>query len=124
MTILIEGNTAFSFECAASFRMLNVPFREIRNIQNFLSHAKASFAKHEISRNKEHFLRNTKLVSHENLENFSSVNPSHVVAAVMSHCCVPSSGNFHYECIYKTIYTLNCISDSSYICRNGKVILN
>ena len=28
--------------------------REIRNIQKWLSHAKASFAKHKISRNKEH----------------------------------------------------------------------
>ena len=38
-----------------SFRMLNIPFREIRNMRNFLSHAKASFGKHKISRNKEHF---------------------------------------------------------------------
>ena len=50
--------------------MLNVLFRETRNIRNRLSHALTSFAKHEISRNKDLFSRNTKLVSHEILEHF------------------------------------------------------
>ena len=47
-----------------------VPFCEIRNIRNCPSHAKASFTKHEISGNKAHFFVDTKVVSHEILENF------------------------------------------------------
>ena len=53
--------------------MLNIPFREIRNILNFLSHAKASFAKHEISRNKEYFFAKYETLYERN----SSVNPNH-----------------------------------------------
>ena len=55
MTILIWRENVFSLNSAVSFRMPNVLFREIRNIRNWLSHAKASFAKHEISQNKEYF---------------------------------------------------------------------
>ena len=63
--------TLFFVRCCrfVSFRLSNVLFREIRNIQNRVSDVKNSFAKHEIL-NKEHFLQNTKLVSHEILENF------------------------------------------------------
>ena len=42
----------FSFDL---FSLLNVLFREIRNIRNWLSYATASFARHEFSRNKELF---------------------------------------------------------------------
>ena len=38
-----------------SFRLLNDLFREMRNIRNRVSHAKSSYAKHEISRKEEHF---------------------------------------------------------------------
>ena len=47
----------FDVRCCTfvSFRFLNALFREIRNRRNRVSYAKTSFAKHEISRNKEHF---------------------------------------------------------------------
>ena len=63
-TVFLYSTLQFRFVSYA-----NVPFREIQNIRNFLSHAKTSFAKHESLRNKAHFLKNTKLVSHEILEN-------------------------------------------------------
>ena len=48
-TVLFRSTMQFHF---VSYATVNVPFREIRN---WLSHAKKSFAKHEISPNKEHF---------------------------------------------------------------------
>ena len=61
----LKKNSVLSFDVAVSFRLLNVLFREIRNIRNWLSNAKAILAKQRAN-----FSRNTKLVSHEIFENF------------------------------------------------------
>ena len=61
----------FSFGIAVSFRLLNVMFREIRNIRNWILSAKTSFAKHEISRNREHFFREIRNSSRMKFARFS-----------------------------------------------------
>ena len=54
-TILIWSDQCFFLWLCSFVSYDNALFREIRNIRNWLSHAKASFAKHEISQNKEYF---------------------------------------------------------------------
>ena len=61
--------TFFLFESSVLFCMLNVPFREIRIIRNWFSHAKASFGNTEFRETTSLFSLNLKLVSQEILEN-------------------------------------------------------